>query len=143
MFSGGRTINVNTLLRTVIDLRTKYYLDDESEWGPFDLINGAKSEDPNIVAWRRSSSGAGGFIDPLGRGIVLLSGFFGGFPGRRIGFDRSRAVALIHEAIHLQGIHDTDFDSNGTEGSRNLNTFIIQSCVNKRWSHNDLSIVVR
>ncbi|MFY9557689.1 MAG: RHS repeat-associated core domain-containing protein, partial [Blastocatellia bacterium] len=144
VFSGGRTINVNTLLRKVIDLRIKYYLDDESVWGQFDLINGAKSQNPNIVAWKNSVPGAGAFIDPPGRGIVLLSGFFGGTPGPpgRIGFDRSRAVALIHEAIHLQGIHDTDFDSNGIEGSRKLNTFIIQSCVNKRRTHSDLGIVV-
>ena len=125
------------LLETIRTFRVKPNTANEEEWGPFDIINGSESVNANIVAWRRSVPGAGGFIDPLGRGVVLLRGFLGGRPGAQIGFDRSRAVALIHEALHLQGFRDRDF-----EGSANLNTFIIQSCVNKRLTHDDLSIVV-
>jgi hypothetical protein len=134
VFSGGRTINVEELIRMLaFSWRVKPATADETEWGPFDIINGGASRASDI----QNPPGAGGYIDNAGRGIVLLTGFFNGVPGRRIDFDRSRGVALIHEAIHLQGIHDADFG-----GSANINTFIIQSCIDKNLSHNDLSIVV-
>jgi RHS repeat-associated protein len=143
VFSGGRRINVFDLVHTIIGLRAKSERDDESTWGPFDIINGRKSKAREIEEARRRNPGAGAYIDNDGRGIVLLNGFFGGFPGRPIGFAMSAGILLLHEAIHLQGISDLDFDTNRDTGSRKLTTFIIQSCLNKNLTYLDLSTTIR
>lgn len=73
--------------------------------------------------------------------IFLFAGFFNARGGARIAPDPSRAVALIHEAIHLQGFRD--FTEGSFRGSRALNTFVIHSCISPLFDHNVLSIVVR
>jgi len=52
---------------------------------------------------------------------------------------RGRANTRGHSPTRVQG---HGFGSNPEEGSRNLSTFVVQSCVNKRRTHNDLSFVV-
>ncbi|MFY9607376.1 MAG: RHS repeat-associated core domain-containing protein [Blastocatellia bacterium] len=140
----GKTVNVPHLY-TILRLwrnGIKPDTSDESMMGPYHVINGADSEALDIAGFRRRNPLAGATI--FGQAVWIYGPFFGGGINRpgQLGFRRSRAVALIHEAIHTGGVSDLDFDTVRVIGSRKLNTFIIKSCVDKNKSHNDLNFVV-
>jgi hypothetical protein len=65
-----------------------------------------------------------GFI--FGQDVMLRDAFFNARAGARIGGEVSRALALIHEAIHLTGKSDVSFG-----GSSKLNHVVIHSCLAK------------
>jgi hypothetical protein len=78
--------------------------------------------------------GAGGFI--YGPDVMLRKAFFSGRGGAKIAPDISRALALIHEAVHLTGRGDAFFS-----GSSKLNDVVIHACWSRLYGHNDLAIV--
>lgn len=78
--------------------------------------------------------GAGAFI--YGQNIMIRNAFFNARGGARVDANVSRAIALIHEAVHLTGKSDADF-----KGSSKLNDLITKGCYSKLYGHNDLAIV--
>jgi hypothetical protein len=94
------------------------------------VFNGDTSSWPAIRARRgRDTAVTKGWI-------FLFKEFFEQrFSNRRINLLRSQAIVLIHEAIHVQRFSDDNFG-----GSDGLDTFIIKSCINKKWGHNDMSL---
>ena len=140
---GGRTIDLGQLMGALLTMQAKPEGQDATTHGQFRVFNGETSEHPSIAG---HGAGLGGVIlGPAGptADIFLYAGFFNARGDARIAPLPSRAVALIHEAIHLQGFHDGDFREGGFKGSKALNTFIIHSCISPLFNHNDLSIVVQ
>lgn len=119
-------------------VRIKPNTADETTIGDYDVFNGGESTDDVIVRHRTTHDNVAGIIYisyVTNRSyIALYKLFHSGGPNRGIGYPRSRAVALIHEAIHLLGVRDEDFG-----GSQNLTTFIIKSCIDKDNTVADLS----
>lgn len=70
--------------------------------------------------------------------IFLFNTFFGPQtnPGARIVLDETRALALLHETIHLFNFRDEDFSDNGKDPF-GLQDFIIKSCINPHYDHKD------
>ncbi|MFY9573602.1 MAG: hypothetical protein WAV20_19565, partial [Blastocatellia bacterium] len=70
--------------------------------------------------------------------IFLFNEFFGPQtkPGSRIELDQTRALALLHETIHLFDFNDKDFSNDGKDPF-GLQDFIIKSCINPNYDHND------
>jgi hypothetical protein len=95
-----------------------------------------KSTDPQVKDFLKTESGknAGGFI--FGQDIMLRNAFFNAHGSAKIDPTISRALALIHETIHLTGKSDDFFG-----GSSKLNDVVIKACYSKLFSHNDLAIV--
>lgn len=102
----------------------------------YNIFYAEKSTDPQVQQFLQSplGKGAGGFI--YGSDIMLRDSFFNARGGSKIAPDVSRALALIHEVIHLSGRDDAFF-----HGSSKLNDVVIHACWNKLYGHNDLSIV--
>lgn len=67
---------------------------------------------------------------------MLRDAFFGARGAAKINGEVSRALALIHEVVHLAGKTDANFG-----GSSKLNDVIIHACFSKLYGHNDLAIV--
>jgi hypothetical protein len=67
---------------------------------------------------------------------MLKNAFFNARGSAKIGGEISRALALIHEAVHLTGKSDAFFG-----GSPKLNDVVIHACWSKLYGHNDLAIV--
>jgi hypothetical protein len=70
--------------------------------------------------------------------IFLFNVFFDGQinSGARIGLDQTRALGLLHETIHLFDFGDAEFSDNGKD-RWGLQDFIIKSCINRNFDHND------
>jgi hypothetical protein len=136
---------VDALYGLLLSIRVKPKSEDATAPGPFKIFNGIKSDHPSIVEERNRGESAGVILGDLGPNadIFLFKAFFEARGGARIGATTSRAVALIHEAIHLQGFRDRDFTEGNFRGSAALSTFIIHSCVSPLFDHNDLAIVVQ
>jgi YD repeat-containing protein len=108
---------------------------DPSSQG-YNIFDAEKSTDPQVQQFLQTEKGkgAGGFI--YGQDIMLRKAFFNARGGAKIGGEVSRALALIHEVVHLTGKSDAFFG-----GSQKLNDVVIKACFNKLYGHKDLAIV--
>jgi RHS repeat-associated protein len=123
-------------------LRIKPNTADETVPGDFDVLNGGESTLMTDFRRRNPSVPAAVAREPGGTFMYLFRIFHQGGPSNRgIRYERSRAVVLIHEAIHLSGFRDTDFGPDQVTGSHNLSTLIIKSCIDKNKDVSHLSIV--
>lgn len=100
---------------------------------------GTDFENPNIVK-QRSEVQRRTFDDLFGKWSTATDRINGKKlkykSGSRIGLDQTRALALLHEAIHLFDFNDKDFSANGKDPF-GLQDFIIKSCINANYDHND------
>ena len=67
---------------------------------------------------------------------MIRNAFFNARGSAKIIGEVSRALALIHEVVHLTGKSDAFFG-----GSSKLNDAVIHACFSKMYGHNDLAIV--
>ncbi len=102
----------------------------------YDVFRADKSADPQVQQFIQTEKGKGAGAFIWGQDIMVRDQFFAARGGSGISPDVSRALALIHEAIHLTGPTDAQFG-----GSAKLNDLVIKSCYSKVYGHNDLSIV--
>lgn len=102
----------------------------------FNMFRADQSTEPAVMKFIKSEKGKGAGAFIAGQSIMVRDKFFG---GRSSSIDptNSRAIALIHEAIHLTNKKDADFG-----GSSKLNDVIIKGCVSRLFGHKDLAIVV-
>ena len=80
--------------------------------------------------------GANAFVLTSDTNIYLRKNFFNARGGSAIAGQTSRALTLIHEAIHVAGYSDDYFG-----GSTKLDDVVIKSCWSRFYGHNDLSTV--
>ena len=127
-------INVTDLLKAFNNLKARPDSDPSSQG--YNIFNAEKSTDPQVQQFLQTEAGkgAGGFI--YGQDVMLRNPFFNARGGAKIGGEISRALALIHEAVHLTGKSDAFFG-----GSSKLNDVVIHACWSKLYGHNDLAIV--
>jgi YD repeat-containing protein len=104
----------------------------------YNIFYAEKSTDPQVQQFLQTEKGkgSGGFI--YGQNVMLRDTFFGASGAKKISPDISRAIALIHEAVHLAGLGDAFFG-----GSAKLNDIIIKACWVKLYGHNDLTFIVQ
>jgi hypothetical protein len=126
-------IDVEKLINKFNDLKARPKSDPSSKG--YNIFDAEKSTDQNVKNFLNSEKGKGAGAFIWGQDIMVRKAFFNANPGRKIPFDASRALALIHEAIHLIGKSDADFG-----GSAKLNDLVIKSCYNRTYGHNDLTI---
>ena len=129
-------INVSDLLKAFGNLKARPATDPSSQG--YNIYYGEKSTEPKAQAFMLTDrgKGAGAFI--MGQSIMVRGAFFNARGGARIDGEISRALALIHEAIHIgpTGKGDLFF-----KGSSKLNDIIIHGCWNKLYGHDDLATV--
>ncbi len=126
-------INVTDLIKAFGNLKARP--DSDPSTKGYNIFYAEKSTDPQVQQFLQTESGkgAGGFI--YGQDVMLRKAFFNAHAAR-IGADISRALALIHEAVHLTGKSDAFFG-----GSAKLNDVVIHACWSKLYGHKDLAIV--
>jgi len=102
----------------------------------YNVFYAEMSTDPQAQQFMQTEKGknAGAFI--FGQDVMVRDNFFRARGGAKITPDPSRALALIHEAIHLAGLGDAYFG-----GSAKLNDIVIKACWSPLYSHKDLAIV--
>jgi hypothetical protein len=127
-------INVTDLIKAFGNLKARP--DSAPSSKGYNIFYAEKSTDPQVTQFLQTESGkgAGGFI--YGQDVMLRKAFFNAHGGKGIGPEISRALALIHEAVHLTGKSDAFFG-----GSPKLNDVVIHACWSKLYGHNDLSLV--
>jgi len=127
-------INISEVNRIFATLAARP-LSDLSSSG-YNIFDAETSTDPMIQQFLQSERGkaSGGFI--AGQNIMLRNAFFSARGSAKINGEVSRALALIHEVIHLTGKNDSDFG-----GSAKLNDVVIRACFNENYGHKDLAIV--
>ena len=128
-------INVTDLIKAFNNLKARP--DSATSSQGYNILYAEKSTDPQVQQFLQTEKGkgAGGFI--YGQSVMLRDPFFGASGAAKITPDISRAIALIHEAVHLTGLGDAFF-----KGSAKLNDVIIHACWNKVYGHNDLTFIV-
>jgi len=112
---------------------------------PWRIFNGDTTEDPDASTFK-SRPGIPAIVIPRAGGltdgdIYIFPLFFNASGGAHINIFLSRAVVLIHEAVHLTGKHDVDFSKTNdqVDGSHNLTDIVIHSCVSKLYGFKDLA----
>ena len=127
-------IDVNFLIKRFDSLKPRSDTDSTSRG--FNIFDAEKSANQKVQAFLQTERGKGAGAFVLGQDVFVRSSFFNARGVARIGPTESRALALIHEAIHLTGKSDKDFG-----GSSKLNELVIKSCFSKSYGYNDLAIV--
>ncbi len=127
-------INFTDLLKRFNNLNARP--DSDPSTKGYNIFYAEKSTDPQVQQFLKTErgKGAGAFI--YGQDIMVRNAFFNARGGAAIGGETSRALALIHEAVHLTGKSDADFG-----GSSKLNDVVIHACWSKLFGHKDLAIV--
>ncbi|MCA1593393.1 MAG: hypothetical protein LC754_12240 [Acidobacteria bacterium] len=127
-------INVTDLIKRFSNLSARP--DSASNIKGYNVFYAEKSTDPQVQQFLKTErgKGAGAFI--YGQDVMVRDAFFNARGGAAIGGEISRALALIHEAIHLTGKSDADFG-----GSSKLNDVVIHACWSKLYGHKNLAIV--
>jgi hypothetical protein len=127
-------INVTGLIKAFGNLKARP--DSDPSIRGYNIFYAENSTDPQVQQFLQTErgKGAGGFI--YGQDVMLRKAFFNARGGANISGEISRALALIHEAVHLTGKSDEFF-----RGSSKLNDVVIHACWSKLYGHNDLAIV--
>jgi RHS repeat-associated protein len=147
--SGGlaaRGINVSRVQSIILSATVKPLSADPNEHGQWRVFNGQTSQRPGVPdTLSRRGIPASVFPDlqtgSLDKGDLFIYPLFFHTRAAPINSELSQAIVLIHEAIHLTGMRDTDFGGSQKEGSHNLTDLIIHSCYSQIYSFKDLAFV--
>ncbi|HWS56393.1 MAG TPA: hypothetical protein VN228_19805, partial [Pyrinomonadaceae bacterium] len=128
-------VNVPALIRAFNNFKPRP--DSAPSSVGYNIFYAETSTEPGARQFMQTERGKGAGAFVYGQDIMVRDKFFGAHGGAKISVGASRALALIHEAIHLTGRTDASFG-----GSSKLNDVVIQACFSRLYAHNDMSIVV-